>query len=91
METAAIEANFESVLRETLARRVPGKAPDKFIIQCLLRTPHSFEEFKVDVRDHILRTDVKKGGTKGWHDPMEEPEADPASLEQKEEKQAAVA
>lgn len=60
MDTDGLQENFESILRDALPRRVAGKDPNDFIFQCILKTPHSFEEFHLNIKDAIRRNDIKK-------------------------------
>jgi len=61
MDAAELEGNFESILSDTLGRRITGKSANEFILQCLLKTPYSFEAFKINIQDAIQRNDQKKG------------------------------
>lgn len=54
MSTESLEANFLSILSDTVPRRVSGKAPDQFIVSCVLKTPGTgFEAFNVDVSPYL--------------------------------------
>jgi hypothetical protein len=54
MPTEGLEGNFLSILSDTVPRRVPGKAAEKFIISCILKTPTAgYEEFKVDLSKYL--------------------------------------
>ena len=88
MDTSALESNFEAIFKDTLGRRVAGKAPEQFILQCILKTPHSFEQFKINVKDFITKLDAKRG--KGATVETEA-QADADETFDKEEKQSATA
>jgi hypothetical protein len=57
MTTEEIESNFLSVLRDTLPRRVSGKDPGKFVIDCVIRALHEQgrqrEHFKIDLSPYM--------------------------------------
>lgn len=53
--------NFKSIMRDTLPRRISGKAPEDFVVSCVLKTPgHGFEELKVDLSSTFEEAEIDR-------------------------------
>jgi hypothetical protein len=62
MAIEELESNFMQVLKDTLPRRVTGKSPHDFIVQCSLKTSNSLEKFILDKDYYIALCDSKADG-----------------------------
>ena len=52
MTTEELEGNFEAYIKDTISKKVTGKDPDAFLLQCHAYTTFSFEKLRINWRPY---------------------------------------
>jgi len=55
MDIEGMEGNLEAIFLDTLTHRVPTRTPETFVLGCVLKTAHSFEQFKLNAQPYFAK------------------------------------